>query len=144
MIMMTFHLKLIFYSSFKSKIERWVLSWDTGAPPKWPPALSGLADTFDHHSCCLRVPCCRANHTHQSILQLQLGLSGSHIVVQPCIQARLRKWLPGCIRMQMLPTKGTVLEHLTLVNLKETTLRDQPCHIKPPSRPGVLSWSTHM
>lgn len=92
-------------------------SVDTGAPPKWPPALAGLADTFDHHSCCLRVsPATGVIHTHQSIHHscswaFQAATLGSN----PAYKHILRKYCQAASGMHMLPTKGTVLEHLTLV-----------------------------
>ena len=108
-------------------------SVDTGAPPKWPPALSGLADTFGHHSCCLKVSPAPGSSTHiRASIMLQLGLSVSHTGVQPCMRAHPQKVLPGCFRKtdaahwgdapwasdpsnQRRPCYGALPEHLTLV-----------------------------
>lgn len=91
-------------------------SVDTGAPPKWPPALSGLADTFGHHSCCLKVSPAPGSCTHiRASIMLQLGLSVSHTGVQPCMQAHPQKVCQAASGKQMPPTEGTLLERLTLV-----------------------------
>lgn len=96
---------------------------DTGASPKWPPVLAGLADPFGHHLCCLKVsPAPGVVPTHQSIHHscswaFQSATMGSN----PAYKHILRKYSQAATGKQMPPTKGTLLEHLTLVTKDHVT-----------------------
>ena len=96
MMMMSFHLKLILYYSFKNKIK-------TGACSRhW--SLTKVAPCPGRPGRPLRpslmlpqsVSCPRGHpHTSEHPSQLQLGLSVSRTGVQPCIQAHPQKVQPS-------------------------------------------------